>query len=59
MSIFNLKKALSRPLLVGSAAFLLYSGAVMAADREGDGQAQARELLAGTARREALSAAAD
>ena len=53
MTTLNLKKSLSRSLLVGSAAFLLYSGAVMAADRGGDAQAQARELLTGTAKRSA------
>jgi hypothetical protein len=42
--------SLSRLLLLGSAAFFAHAGPALAADRADDAQAQARELLAGTAK---------
>lgn len=51
MTTFTLANSMSRLVLLGSAAFLLHAGGVLAADRGDDAQAQARELLAGTAKR--------
>jgi len=51
MTLFKLTNSMSRLVLLGSAAFLLHGGVVLAADRTDDAQAQARELLAGTATR--------
>jgi hypothetical protein len=48
MTSLNLRKTLSRPLLLLSAAFLLHTNGAGAADREGDAQTQAREVLSGT-----------
>jgi hypothetical protein len=42
--------SLGRLLLLGSAAFLVHAGSALGADRADDPQAQARELLAGTAK---------
>ncbi len=42
--------SLSHLLLLGSVAFLAHAGTALAADRADDPQAQARELLAGTAK---------
>jgi hypothetical protein len=50
MTIFRLKNSMGRLMLLGSAAFLVHAGSVLAADRADDPQAQARELLAGTAK---------
>jgi hypothetical protein len=51
MTIFRPTNSMGRLLLLGSAAFLIHAGGVSAADRADDPQAQARELLAGTAKR--------
>jgi hypothetical protein len=52
----TLANSMSRLVLLGSAAFLLHAGGVLAADRGDDAQAQARELLAGTAKRSPAAA---
>lgn len=52
------KNSLGQLLLLGSAAFLIHAGAALAADRADDAQAQARELLAGTAKRSPAATAA-
>lgn len=49
LSIFG--KLIGRPALLASAALLLNTGAAFAAAHAGDAQAQARQLLAGTANR--------
>lgn len=57
MTIFRSTNSMGRLLLLGSAAFLIHAGAVLAADRADDAQAQARELLAGTAKRSTVAIA--
>jgi hypothetical protein len=56
MTTFTHANSMSRLVLLGSAAFLLQAGGVLAADRADDAQAQARELLAGTAKRSPAAA---
>jgi hypothetical protein len=56
MPISRLRKSLSGPVLLGLAAFVLHSGAALAASRENDAQTQARELLARTAKLSAVIA---
>lgn len=51
MTVFNPTNSMGRLMLLGSAAFLLHTGSALAADRADDAQAQARELLAGSAKR--------
>jgi hypothetical protein len=57
MAKFTLTNSVSRLVLLGSAAFLVHAGSVLAADRADDAQAQARELLAGTAKQSAIATA--
>ena len=58
MTSLNSVKGLRRPLMLASAALLLHTGAVWAADAGGDAQTQARELLGGkTPSRTVISAA--
>ena len=49
MTSLNSVKGLRRPWMLASAALLFHTGAVWAADAEGDAQTQARELLGGKA----------